>query len=72
MSTVDPEGSFLGGETKSDFGWHFGSGLEIPLGGATLVGDLRYVFLNYGFDAAPGSEVDSDFYMATGGLFFNL
>jgi hypothetical protein len=73
MSTMDPEGSFLGGDTESDFGWHFGGGLEIPLGGARLVGDLRYVFLDYSFDARPGSdEIDSDFYMATGGLLFNL
>lgn len=72
MTTIDAEGSFLGGETKSDFGWHFGAGLEIPLGGARLVGDLRYVFLDYGFGATPGSDVDSDFYMATGGLLFHL
>jgi opacity protein-like surface antigen len=74
MSTVDAEGSsFFDGDTESKFGWHFGGGLEVPLGGMMLVGDLRYVFLNYDFDVVPGSdEIDSDFYMATAGLLFNL
>jgi len=73
MSTVDTEATFFNGDMESEFGWHFGGGLEIPLGDTKLVGDLRYVFLNYGFDAVPGGdELDSDFYMATAGLLFNL
>lgn len=74
MSTVDADGTFFDGDTESDFGWHFGGGLEIPLGeSAKLVGDLRYVYLNYDFGAVPGgNEIDSDYYMATGGLLFNL
>lgn len=75
MTTFDADpGSITGGGTESDFGWHFGGGLEIPLGEtARLVGDLRYVFLNYDFDAMPGSDaIDSDFYMATAGLLFSL
>jgi opacity protein-like surface antigen len=74
MSTVDADGTLFDGDTESDFGWHFGGGLEIPLGDAAkLVGDLRYVYLNYSFGEVPGSdEIDSDFYMATGGLLFNL
>jgi len=61
-------------DTSNEFGWHFGGGLEIPLGTAVaLSGDLRYVFIDYDFEAVPGSDgVDSDFYMATAGLLFRL
>ena len=77
MTTFDVDGglnSILDDETNSEFGWHFGGGIELPLGStAKLVGDLRYVFLDYNFDAVPGSnEIDDDFYMATAGLLFNL
>ena len=76
MTTFDFDGpgAFIDDETENDFGWHFGGGLELPLGTtAKLVGDLRYVFLDYDFDAVPGSdEIDSDFYMATAGILFNL
>lgn len=71
---LDPDIGFFDEETQSEFGWHFGGGLELPLGSAVrLVGDLRYVFIDYDFDAVPGSdEIDSDFYMATAGLLFGL
>jgi hypothetical protein len=77
MTTFDVEGApgvVLEDDTETDFGWHFGGGLEIPLGyTAKLVGDLRYVFIDYDFAAVPGSgEVNSDFYMATAGLLFNF
>jgi len=71
---------FLGGpstiasETKQEFGWHFGGGVELPLGAvAKLVGDIRYVFLNYEFQRFPGSDgVNSNFYVVTAGLLFGL
>ncbi len=71
---------FLGGpatitsETKQEFGWHFGGGVELPVGSVVrLVGDIRYVFLNYDFKNLPGSNgINSNFYVATAGLLFNL
>jgi hypothetical protein len=40
---------------------------------AKLVGDIRYVFLDYDFDNFPGSNgVKSNFYVVTAGLLFNL
>jgi len=57
-----------------EFGWHFGGGIELPLGlGTKLVGDMKYVFLNYDFAHIPGSEkVNSNFYVMTVGLLFVL
>lgn len=71
---------FLGGpgtiarETKQEFGWHFGGGVELPVGSvAKLVGDIRYVFLNYDFKNFPGGKgVNSNFYVITAGLLFGL
>jgi len=64
----------LSNETQQNFGWHFGGGLELPLGkSAKLIGDIRYVFLNYEFKAIPGTGgMKSDFYVITAGLLFNL
>lgn len=60
-------------DTRQEIGWHFGGGVEIPLGKSTkLAGDLRYVFLNYDFDQVPGVQLDSDFYMVTVGMQFGL
>lgn len=61
-------------ETTQEFGWHFGAGLELPLGPKTkLSGDIRYVFLDYTFESIPGAEdLDSDFYVISIGLFFGL
>ncbi len=60
-------------ETKQEFGWHFGGGLEIPVGPVTITGDIRYVFLNYDFETIPGTDsVNSDFYVITGGILFRL
>jgi hypothetical protein len=55
-----------------EFGWHFGGGVEIPLGtAAALAGDVRYVFLDYDFNEFPGSgESDSDYVVFTVGLLF--
>ena len=61
-------------DTHQAFGWHFGGGVEIPLGGVVgLVADLRYVYLDYHFKSVPGvGAVRDDFYMATAGLLFHL
>jgi opacity protein-like surface antigen len=61
-------------ETKQRFGWHFGGGLELPLGTVgKLVGDVRWVFLDYDFQQFPGSNgVKNDFYVITVGLMFGL
>ena len=76
-STIDynnyPPGS-SSSETTQKFGWHFGGGAELPLGtSAKLVGDIRYVFLDYDFQTIPGTHgVNSDFYVISAGLLFNL
>ncbi len=60
-------------DTRQEVGWHFGGGLEIPIGKSTkLAGDIRYVFLNYDFDQVPGVQLESDFYMLTMGIQFGL
>ncbi len=61
-------------QTKNEFGWHFGGGLELPLGSvAALVGDIRYVFLDYDFEEFPGSEgTKNDYWVITAGLLFGL
>jgi len=60
--------------TEKDFGWHFGGGLEFPLGDVVnLAVDLRYVFLDYDFETVPGTdETKDDFYTITAGFLFNL
>ena len=66
-------------QTEQKFGWHFGGGLEIPLGmsmsnpGAILTADIRYVFLNYDFQKLPGSPgLQNNFVYMTVGLLFSL
>lgn len=73
MSKLPPlfaDASFTS-ETRQDFGWHLGGGLELPLDEShrsAFVADIRYVFLNYNFDQIPGSEVDANFYVISAGL----
>ena len=64
----------LSDETKQEVGWHFGGGLELPVGtNAMLTADVRYVFLNYDFKSVPGfSDTKSDFYVMTVGFLFGL
>ncbi len=68
----------LGIEDRTDqkFGWHFGGGVEIPLGLNSdnfITADIRYVFLNYKFDAVPGTgDTNANFYVITAGLQFGL
>lgn len=61
-------------ETQTEFGWHFGAGVELPLASATrLTGDIRYVFLDYDFKDIPGTgNLDSNFYVINIGLLFGL
>jgi len=61
-------------KTDQEVGWHFGGGLELPLGRKSKLGvDIRYVFLNYDFSEVPGSEdMDSDFYAVTITMFWGL
>ncbi len=61
-------------ETIQEFGWHFGGGVDIPVGSIVkLTGDLRYVFLDYDFKNIPGrGDPQSDFFIITVGLLFNL
>ena len=72
-SEYQPAGADGFTETSQDFGWHFGGGVELPLGSSTkLTGDVRYVFLNYNFDQVPGAQVDRDSYVISLGVLFGL
>ena len=61
-------------ETARRIGWHFGGGLELPLGPSmTLAGDVRYVFLDYKFKEVPGAgDKKNDFYVIAVSLLFGL
>jgi opacity protein-like surface antigen len=61
-------------ETTQKVGWHFGGGVELPVGSNfKLTGDIRYVFLNYDFKEIPGSgDLKSNFYVITVGFLFGL
>jgi opacity protein-like surface antigen len=59
-------------ETTQKVGWHFGGGVELPVGSNfNLTGDIRYVFLNYDFKEIPGSgDLKSNFYVITVGFLY--
>jgi opacity protein-like surface antigen len=61
-------------ETTQKFGWHFGGGVEIPIQHmGRIVGDVRYVFLDYDFKTFPGTNgLNYDFYVIKAGLMFDL
>jgi opacity protein-like surface antigen len=60
-------------ETIQEVGWHFGGGVELPLGPRVkLTGDVRYVFLDYEFKEVPGKDLKSNFTEFTAGLLFRL
>ncbi len=65
---------FLEDETVQEIGWHFGGGVELPVGeNLKLTGDIRYVFLDYDFEEIPGSDdIDSNFYVITAGVLFGF
>jgi hypothetical protein len=61
-------------DTRQQFGWHFGVGVELPVFSfVRLVGDIRYVYLNKRFNSVPGnSVVSSNSPLMTAGLLFGL
>lgn len=60
-------------ETQTQFGWHFGGGVEVPLGGASFTADIRYTFLNYDFKQLPGTGgTNANFFSLNFGLLFGL
>jgi opacity protein-like surface antigen len=61
-------------ETAQEIGWHFGGGVELPVGtNVKLTADIRYVFLDYEFKEIPGSsDLKSNFYVITAGFLFGL
>jgi opacity protein-like surface antigen len=61
-------------EVAQKVGWHVGGGLELPIGPSVkLNGDIRYVFLNYDFQAFPGSDdLKSNFIVITAGFLLDL
>jgi len=61
-------------ETKQKFGWHFGAGVEVPVGSRSkIAADIRYVFLNYDFQQFPGSSgLSANFYAVTLGVLLGL
>jgi opacity protein-like surface antigen len=76
-TTIDYDESrlpLLKDETMQKVGWHFGGGVELPLGSSVkLTADIRYVFLNYDFKEIPGhGDMSSNFYVITAGLLFGL
>jgi opacity protein-like surface antigen len=72
-TTFDFDNDLIENETNQEFGWHFGAGVELPLSARVkLSGDVRYTFLNYEFEEVPFEDVDSNFYVITGGLLFDL
>jgi len=64
----------ISSDTQQKFGWHFGGGVEIPVGDiGKIVGDLRYVFLDYDFEEFPGSNnVNADYYVIMVGFLIGL
>ncbi|MBN1128283.1 MAG: porin family protein [Chitinispirillaceae bacterium] len=62
----------LADETKQRFGWHFGGGVEAPAGPSIkLIGDIRYVFIDYDFQEVPGNP-KNDFFVIMAGVLFVL
>ncbi len=63
-------------ETKQKVGWHFGAGVELPLGLSSnnyITADIKYVFLNYDFKTIPGTgDTNANFYVISAGLQFGL
>ncbi|RPI72163.1 MAG: hypothetical protein EHM47_08860 [Ignavibacteriales bacterium] len=64
----------LADRTSQEFGWHFGAGVDIPLGEAAfLTTDFRYTFIDYEFEEVPGTdEINSDFFIVKAGLMFMI
>jgi hypothetical protein len=71
---TNPPGTNVVEERKQEFGWHFGGGIELPLGlGTKITSDIKYVFLDYAFNNFPGAGgVNSNFYVISVGFLFGL
>lgn len=63
-----------GDESTMQVAWHAGGGLEIPLGeAASLVGEFRYVFLDYEFVGLPDLDgANTNSYFVTLGFLISL
>ncbi len=63
-------------ETQQKVGWHFGAGVELPLGLSSnnyITADIKYVFLNYDFKTIPGTgDTNANFYVISAGIQFGL
>lgn len=61
-------------DTTQRYGWHFGSGIELPISlNFKFITDVRFVFLDYDFKDIQGtSDLNNDFYVATVGIMFCL
>ncbi len=52
---------------------HLGGGISFPVAEKwNLIGDIRYVFLNYDIEDLPDFDSNADFYMITGGLQYEV
>jgi hypothetical protein len=70
-ASVYPTGT--NSETQTQFGWHFGGGVEVPLGRASFTADIRYTFLNYDFKQLPGTGgTNANFFTLNFGILFGL
>lgn len=58
-------------ETGSKVGYHLGGGVELPLGGMVLSGDIKYVFMKYQFEGT-NSDYNADGFVINATLFFKL
>ncbi len=65
---------FVEDKTDQEVGWHFGGGVELPLGiKSKLAVDIRYVFLDYDFSEVPDNkDLKSDFFAVTITMFWGL
>jgi hypothetical protein len=72
--SINPPGTIVVEERKQEFGWHFGGGIELPLGlGTKITSDIKYVFLDYEFNNFPGAGgVNNNFYVISVGFLFGL
>ena len=75
-STLDfPSESGFEDRTASDFGYHLGAGIEVPVGeSVSLTGDFRYHFIDQEFNNAPleFGKVDEDAFALNAGILFYL
>jgi len=75
-TTLDfPSNSTFQNDTQTEFGYHLGAGLEVPIAATLkLIGDVRWQFIDYEFDDIPESigKVDADSYSINAGFLLYL